>query len=64
MPLSLTKKICDLLLSKNLVTQENLDRARKICSEKGGSLSDILVEIKAVSREDLLTTLSEGLGFP
>ncbi len=64
MALSLTKKIYDLLLSKKLVSENDLKKARGICAEKGGNLSDILVEMKAVSKGDLLTALSEGLGFP
>jgi type IV pilus assembly protein PilB len=64
MPLSLTKKICDLLVSKKLVSENDLKEARRVCAEKGGNLSDILVGMKAVSKDDLLTTLSEGLGFP
>ncbi len=62
--MSLTKKVCDLLITRGLVSEDDLNEARKICAEKGGSLSDILVEMKGVSRDDLLTALSEGLGFP
>lgn len=64
MVLSLTKKICDLLISKKLVSEEDLQEARKRCAEKGGSLSDILVQTRTVSKEDLLTAISESLGFP
>ncbi|MFC1644160.1 GspE/PulE family protein [Candidatus Omnitrophota bacterium] len=64
MVLSLTKKICDLLIEKKLVSEDDLKKARQINSEKGGSLSDILVKMNVVSKDDLLTTLSEGLGFP
>jgi len=64
MAFSLTKKICDLLIKKKLVSEEDLKAARKIYSEKGGNLSDILVKMNVVSRKDLLTVLSEGLGFP
>ena len=64
MALSLTKKIYDLLIKKKLVSQEDLTKARDICSEKGGNLSDVLVDMGMVSREDLLTVLSEHLGFP
>lgn len=64
MPLSLSKKICDVLIEKDLVTQEGLDKARDICSKKGGSLSDVLVEMGTVTRESILTVLSIELGFP
>ena len=64
MGMPLTKKICDLLVSKKLVTEEELTKARKVCAEQGGNISDILVQLKVVSKDDLFTTLSEGLGFP
>ena len=64
MPLPLTKRICDILIKKKLVSEKDLKKAREVCSEKGGSLSNVLVDMKAVSREDLLTVLSEELGFP
>jgi type IV pilus assembly protein PilB len=64
MTLSLTKKIFDLLVEKGLVTQEDLNKARKQAEELGGNLSDILVKMNAVSKENLLRAVSEGLGFP
>jgi type IV pilus assembly protein PilB len=64
MALPLTKKICDLLVKKGLVSEEALNEGRRICSEKGGSLSDVLVGMKAVSKEEILSALSEELGFP
>jgi type IV pilus assembly protein PilB len=64
MTLSLTKKIFDLLIARGLVTQEDLDKAKKVSEEQGGNLSDILVKMNVVSKDDLLTTVSEGLGFP
>ncbi len=64
MVLMLTKKICDLLISKKIVSEEDMEKARKRCTERGGNLSDILVSMNVVSKDDLLTTLSEGLGFP
>ncbi|MEA3489195.1 MAG: ATPase, T2SS/T4P/T4SS family [Candidatus Omnitrophota bacterium] len=64
MALSLTKKICDLLIKKELVSEEDLKKARQIYSEKGGNLSDILVKMNVVTKKGLLTVLSEGLGFP
>ncbi|MDD5634466.1 MAG: ATPase, T2SS/T4P/T4SS family [Candidatus Omnitrophica bacterium] len=59
----LTKKICDLLITRKLITEENLNKARETCKDRGGSLSDILVKMGAVSKEDLITVLSEELGF-
>ena len=64
MALPLTKKVCDILIENNIVSEKDLQKARDICAEKGGNLSDVLVSMNAVSREDLLTALSEELGFP
>ncbi|MFH1665761.1 MAG: ATPase, T2SS/T4P/T4SS family [Candidatus Omnitrophota bacterium] len=64
MPFELTKKICDLLIRKGLVSGSELDGARRTLSEKGGSLTDILVGMKAISKEDLFAALSEELGIP
>ncbi|MDP8259208.1 MAG: ATPase, T2SS/T4P/T4SS family [Candidatus Aadella gelida] len=64
MALSLTKKICDLLVKKNLVTEDDLKKAWGICSKKGGSLSDVLVGLNVVSKDDMMTAICEELGFP
>jgi len=64
MGISLTKKICDLLVRKKLVSEGDLQKGRQTCAEDGGSLSDILVDMGVVSRDDLFTVISEGLGLP
>ncbi|MFH1837001.1 MAG: ATPase, T2SS/T4P/T4SS family [Candidatus Omnitrophota bacterium] len=64
MALLLTKTICELLVKKKLVTEDDLKKAWDICAKKGGSLSEILVGLNIVSKDDLMTTLSEELGFP
>jgi len=64
MALPLTKKICELLIKKKLVSDDALAEARKICSEKGGNLSEVLIGMKVVSKQDLMSALSEELGFP
>ncbi|MFH1395352.1 MAG: ATPase, T2SS/T4P/T4SS family [Candidatus Omnitrophota bacterium] len=64
MALALTKKICELLINKKLITKEVLEKARKTFAAEGGSLGDILVKMKAVSKEDLFTSITESLEFP
>jgi len=61
---SLKERITDALLSRNLVTKEQLDEALAIQREKGGSLQKILVERDLVSERDLLSAMSQGLGIP
>ncbi|MFA6636044.1 MAG: ATPase, T2SS/T4P/T4SS family [Candidatus Omnitrophota bacterium] len=64
MALSINEKICALLVKKGLVSINDLDEARRISLEKNRSLSDVLVEINAVSKQSLMSALSEGLGLP
>jgi type IV pilus assembly protein PilB len=64
MSLPITEKISKLLVEKKLVESETLEKARETCIKNGGSLSDVLVEMNVVSKQELLSTLSEGLGFP
>ena len=44
MPLSLKERLNKILIEKGLLTSEKLTEALKIQKEKGGKLSDILVE--------------------
>jgi len=62
--MQLSQEICDLLIKKKLVSEQDLDKARKACAEKGGNLGDILVDMRVVSRENLMTVISEEFGFP
>ncbi|MFH1309203.1 MAG: ATPase, T2SS/T4P/T4SS family [Candidatus Omnitrophota bacterium] len=64
MTTALTKKICDILVDKKFITKEDLEKARKTFSAEGGSLGEILVKMKAVSKKDLFSAISESLGFP
>lgn len=64
MPLSLKERLNKLLLEKGLITSEKLNEAINIQKEKGGKLSDILIEKGFIDRKDLLVVLSEELGIP
>lgn len=64
MALSITDKIYELLVEKKLITEPDLKKARETYAKDGGSLSDILVKMKSISRQDLLIAMSEGLGIP
>jgi len=61
---SFIDKVCDSLLEKGLLTDADLKRAREIYTEKGGKLTDILVKLNIVTREDILRVQSEAYGFP
>ncbi|MFC1576234.1 GspE/PulE family protein [Candidatus Omnitrophota bacterium] len=62
--LSLRDKIMSALCKKELLCEEDIKKALEIQKQKGGKLSDILVAMGAVSRGDLVATLSKELGIP
>ncbi|MFA5085044.1 MAG: ATPase, T2SS/T4P/T4SS family [Candidatus Omnitrophota bacterium] len=64
MILSLKEKILKIFVDKNLLKEADLKTALKAQREKGGSLSDILVEMGFISRDELMVALSQELGIP
>jgi type IV pilus assembly protein PilB len=64
MVIGLKEKLTKILIDKKLIKQEDLDKALVVQREKGGSLSDILVDMGYISRNDLMVVLSNELGIP
>jgi type IV pilus assembly protein PilB len=64
MVLPVTEKIRGLLIKKGLVSQEALENACKIALEKSRNLSEVLIELNVISKQGLLSVLSEDLGLP
>ncbi|MDP3789152.1 MAG: ATPase, T2SS/T4P/T4SS family [Candidatus Omnitrophota bacterium] len=64
MALSLKERLNKILLEKGLITAEKLKEALDIQREKGGKLSDILINNGFIDRKDLMVVLSEELGIP
>ncbi len=62
--LSLKERLTELLINNKLITPAQLEEALKLQQQKGGRLSDIVVELKFVKENDLMMTLSQGLGLP
>jgi len=62
--LSLKERLTEILINNKLITAENLQQALKEQAAKGGKLSDIIVKLKFVKENELINTLSEGLGLP
>ncbi|MBN1552517.1 Flp pilus assembly complex ATPase component TadA [bacterium] len=56
--------LIDVLLNMNLLTKEQLARARQVQEEKGGSIFTRLVELKELSQDDLAKTLEDILDIP
>ena len=61
---SLKDRIVNVLLSRKLIRQDQLDEALAVQRSQGGSLQKILVERGLVKEPDLLAAVSEGLGIP
>lgn len=61
---SLKERLTEILINNKLLTQEQLKVALEVQAKKGGRLSDIIVELKFIKEEDLISTLSQSLGFP
>ncbi len=61
---SLKDRLVQVLVSSRLVTEEQLEEARAIQKEKGGQLSRILIDLRYVSADDLMMSLSDHLGIP
>lgn len=58
------KRLGDLLVQRQLISQAQLDQALKQQQATREFLGAILVKMKALSQEQLLTTLSHQLGIP
>lgn len=62
--ISLKDRLTEILINNKLITKEQLEQALKVQAVKGGKLSDIIVDLKFVKANELITSLSEGLGLP
>ena len=64
MVIGLKEKLTTILIDKKLIKQEDLEKALSVQREKGGSLSDMLVDMGYISRNDLMVVISNELGIP
>ena len=64
MVLSLKDRITKKLLESRIISQDQLDKALLFQKEKGGKLSQILIDLEFVKKEELLITLSQDLNIP
>jgi len=61
---SLKDLLVELLINNKLITQEQLAQALALQKQAGGRLSDILVNLKFVKEDELISTISESSGLP
>lgn len=62
--ISLKDRLIDILIKNKLITQDQLDQAIEVQKKQGGRLSEVIISLKLVKEEDLISALSEGLKFP
>lgn len=58
------KKLGEILVSSKLVSQENIDKALHVQTEKGGLLGSILVSMNCVTEEGIAQALVSYLRLP
>jgi type IV pilus assembly protein PilB len=61
---SLKDRLTEILINNKLLTQDQLNTALEVQKTKGGRISDIIVELKFIQENDLISALSAGLGLP
>jgi len=64
MILGLKEKLTTVLIDRGLIKESDLGKALAFQKNKGGSVSDALVELGLISRSDLMMVLSRELGIP
>ena len=58
------KRLGDMLIELNYITDNDLQEALKIQKDTGGKVGEILVEKGFISEDDLLQALEIQLGIP
>ncbi|MGA2774643.1 MAG: ATPase, T2SS/T4P/T4SS family [Candidatus Omnitrophota bacterium] len=62
--LSLKERLTEILINNKIVSEEQLRQALSVQAEKGGRLSDIIVELKFIQESELVSLISRSLGLP
>jgi len=62
--ISLKERLTEILIHNKLISQEQLDEALRVQKERGGRLSDIIVSLKFIKENELISTIGSELGFP
>ena len=62
--LPIKDRVMKTLCKKKILVENDIKKAVEIQKQKGGNLSDVLIGMGLVSRNDLVSALSEELGIP
>jgi type IV pilus assembly protein PilB len=60
----INKQLGELLIERNIITQEQLDKALSAQKEKGGLIGEVLVELGFCKEEEIAQALTAQYGFP
>ena len=58
------KPLGQLLLERNFISEHQLNKALKVQKEEGGLLGQILLKLKYVTEEEIVTSLATQFGYP
>ena len=61
---TLKQRITDALLEQKLLKKEQLDEALNVQKQRGGKLSQVLIELGYIKEQDLVSILSQDLNIP
>lgn len=58
------KKLGDILLSEEIITEDQLSQAVKLQKKQGGKLGEVLIGLNYITEEQIAVTLSKQLSLP
>jgi type IV pilus assembly protein PilB len=64
MSVSFTQKIFNSLMERGVLKQEDLEKARNVAQQSKEEISEVLLKMDLVNREDLLVVTSQSLDYP
>ena len=64
MPRTIRKRLGKILMERNIIREQQLDKALKIQELKGGFLGQILVSLEYATEEQVVNALTSQFGFP
>ncbi len=60
----INKQLGELLIERNIINQQQLEKALATQKERGGLIGEVLVELGFVREEDIAQALTAQYGFP
>ena len=60
----INKQLGELLLERNIISKNQLDKALSVQKERGGLIGEVLVELGFAKEEDIAQSLTSQYGFP